>query len=102
MFDLLPLGDISLTSLIEQVFPQRSQFLIIVPIRTESLKNIHPRLTKKERGGARLAVQKKKIMTMTKIRVPVVFILEKSGQRAFEPFRFSLGQVHVYITLNPI
>ena len=29
MFDLLPLGDISLTSLIEQVFPQRSQFLIM-------------------------------------------------------------------------
>jgi len=78
MFDLLPLGDLSLISMIDQVLPQRSRFLIIVSIRTESLKNIHPRLAKKVRG-ARLAVQKKKIMTMTKIRVSVDLIIEKSG-----------------------
>ncbi len=51
MFDLLPLGDLSLTSMIEQVFPQGSRFLIIVSIRKESLKNIHPRLAQKMRSG---------------------------------------------------
>jgi len=51
MFDLLPLGDLSLTSMIDQVFPHRSPFLIIVSIRTESLKNINPKLAQKMRSG---------------------------------------------------
>jgi len=37
--------------MIEQVFPQRSGFFIIVSIRIESLKNINPRWAQKVRSG---------------------------------------------------